>query len=192
MFQPSSFCYGVKSKQSKTKTFLDPKALLLQVGLEEGMAVADFGCGNGYFAIAAAKMVGPNGQVYALDIQESMLSQTASQAKLERAYNVSTIQCDLEKSGSCGIDDQSNDLVIVSNLIHQTQQRENVFREAYRVLKTGGQVLVVEWGPDSPFGPPRAERIPESEIRDLLEKFGFKPVKDLQAGSFHYSLLYRK
>ena len=182
----------VKKQDIKTKSFLNPVDLLSQVGLEEGMSVADFGCGNGYFSVAAAKMVGSNGQVNALDILEHMLSQTASQAKLEEVYNVTTIHCDLDNESCKQIDDQSIDFVIVSSLLHQVVKKGNILREAYRVLKTGGQIMVVEWQATSSFGPPRGERVSESDIRAKLQEFGFKPSSELSAGSFHYALLYRK
>lgn len=182
----------MKQTEKKVQTFLNPVDLLAQVGLDEGMNVADFGCGNGYFAIAAAKIVGSNGQVYALDILEHMLSQTASQAKLEDAYNVTTIYCDLEKTGSTEIEDQSCDLVIVSNFLHQVNSKDGILREAYRILKTGGQILTIEWEATSALGPPRSERVPRADMEKLLEKYGFTPVKDLRAGSFHYALLYKK
>jgi len=178
--------------KQKTRTFLKPDDLLLQAGLDSGETVADFGCGNGYYAIAAAKIVGPAGQVFALDVLEKTLSQTSSQAKLENAYNVSTILCDLEQDGCPDIEDQSVDLVILSSLLHQVEKKEAVLREAYRVLKTGGRLLVVEWNETSPLGPPRAERVSEKEARLLLEKMGLRPSTDISAGSFHYAILYNK
>ena len=60
----------------KPKTFLNPETLLREVGLTPGMTVADFGCGNGFYAVAAGSMVGKKGQVYAVDILEEALSQT--------------------------------------------------------------------------------------------------------------------
>lgn len=156
------------------------------------MTVADFGCGNGYYSVAAGSMAGPKGQVFALDILEDSLSQTSTLAKLVGILNVSTQACDLEKTGSCKLPDTSCDAVIISSLMHQVENRDNVLREAYRVLKTKGHLLVVDWLPESAFGPPSQDRISKEKLGKLLEKYGFRPAAELPAGSFHYALLYNK
>ena len=156
------------------------------------MKIADFGCGNGHYAAAAGILVGSSGEVFALDILEEALSQTAALARLSGAHNVSTRQCNLEKFGGCNLPETSCDLVIASGILHQTENRDNVLKEAYRVLKTGGRILVVEWQKNSPFGPVVADRLDVISARQLLEKQGFRPGFDLPAGSFHYALLYTK
>ena len=177
---------------TKNKTFLNPETLLKEIPLEQGMTVADFGCGNGYYSVAAAVQIGVQGQGYAVDILEEALSQTATLAKLVRVPNVSTVACDLEQLGNCHIADTSCDLVIVASLLHQAKNLDNILREAYRVLKTGGKILVVEWKPDAAFGPEASARIHPDEAAKLLGRYGFRPTKDLTAGSFHYALLYQK
>ena len=176
----------------KTKSFLNPETLLRSIPIEPNMIVADFGCGNGYYAVASAVIAGKKGQVYALDILDDSLSQTATLARLTQVHNVSTMSCDLEKIGSCKLADTSCDVVIISSLMHQVANHENVLREAYRVLKTGGKILIVEWLPESPFGPEQKSRMPKTKVEEWLPKFGFRPDRELPAGSFHYSLLYEK
>lgn len=178
--------------ENKAQKFLDPEKLLFSVPVTADMIVADFGCGNGYYSVAAAKIVGKKGQVYALDILEDALSQTATLAKLNSIPNITTRQCDLEKLGACQIPDTSCDLAIISSILHQLENKENVIREAYRVLKTGGKLIVVEWQTASPFGPEAKARINPEQVKQLLEKFSFHPAAELPAGSFHYALLYQK
>ena len=174
------------------KKFLEPNELLKLVPVERGMIVADFGAGSGHYALASAQLVGRSGEIFALDILEDSLSQIAASARLTGIHNISTQICDLEKMGSCQLLDTSCDLVIVSSVLHQAEQKDSIIREAYRVLKTGAKVLVVDWTSDAVFGPPVGERIRKDEVRNLLEKHGFRPVKELPAGSFHYALLYSK
>lgn len=172
--------------------FLNPEQILTAVPLRPGMIVADFGAGNGHYAAAAGKLVGKKGQVWAMDIMEDALSQTATLAKLEGLHNVSTRLCDLEKYGSCPVPEMGADLVIMSGLLHQAQDKDAVLREAYRVLKTGGLLLVTEWRPDAPFGPSAEVRLAPQQTRALLEQSGFRPSSELAAGSFHYALVYEK
>lgn len=177
---------------TQTKTFLDPEQLLREIPLETGMTVADFGCGNGYYAVAAGSIVGKKGQVHAVDILDEALSQTATLARLTRLNNVATHHCNLEDVGTCPLADTSCDAVILSSLLHLVQNAEPVLREAYRVLKTGGKIIVVEWKAGGAIGPGPEHRVPEAEARRLLEKYGFHPQSELPAGSFHYALLYSK
>lgn len=177
---------------TKVQSFINPEKLLKSVPILPGMVVADFGSGNGYYAVAAGAMVGKKGQVYALDILEDALSQTATLAKLVKLSNITTKLCNLEKLGGSGLDDTGSDLVMIGSILHQAIDRDALLREAYRVLKTGGRMLVVEWQPDAQFGPSVKERISEEEARQLLEKHGLRPAAKLPAGSFHYALLYSK
>ena len=176
----------------KHHSFLDPAELLQAVPAELGNVVADFGCGNGYYSVSAAQIVGSKGQVFALDIMEDALSQTASLAKTMGLSNISTRLCDLEKSGGAPINDTSCDLVIISSLLHQVEKKDIMLKEAYRVLKTGGKLLVVEWKPDANLGPAVSSRIAKNETAELLEKHGFRPISEIPAGSFHYGFLYSK
>ena len=96
--------------------FLNPSFVLAQSGIGEGMQVADFGCGQGDFALAAAKLVGPEGKVCAIDIQDSALSSTRSKARIGGLLNIVLVKGNVEVSGSerlrrrvsrCGPSDQS-------------------------------------------------------------------------------------
>lgn len=182
----------MRQTPTKVKTFLNPEELLKAILLEPGMMVADFGCGNGYYSVASATIVGKKGQVFAVDILDDALSQTATLARLVGVPNVSTKLCDLEKLGACDLPETCCDLVIISSLLHQVADKDNVLREAYRILKTGGKILIVEWKLESPFGPPSKDRLGAAAIRALLEKYSFRPISELEAGSFHYALLYQK
>lgn len=176
----------------QTQAFLNPDELLKEISLAPDEVVADFGCGNGHYAVAAAELVGSRGQVYALDVLDEALSRTAMLAKIKGCLNVITRLCDLEKLGSCPLEDLSSDVVIVGSVLHQVQNKENLLREAYRVLKTGGKLFLIEWESHSVFGPPKNARMTKNEIRNLVEKFGFRPLVEIPAGSFHYALLYTK
>lgn len=181
-----------KQNSSSASRFLNPELLLTAVPVVPGMIVADFGCGNGYYSVAAAALVGNKGEVHAIDIQEDALSQTSTLAKLMGLRNVVTKQSDLEKSGASDLEQTSCDLIMMAGVLHQAQKKEDVIREAYRVLKTGGKLLVVEWKPESALGPALSDRIEPAVAKAMLEKQGLRPINELPAGTFHYALLYQK
>lgn len=181
-----------KQNNFNSSRFLNPELLLSAIPITSGMVIADFGCGNGYYSVAAATLTSNKGEVYSIDILEDALSQTATLAKLTGLKNIITKQCDLEKFGGCDLPVTSCDLVIIGSLLHQVQNKENVIREAYKVLKTGGKLLIVEWKPEAVFGPVAKERIVLSEARGLLEKQGLRSLRELSAGAYHYALLFEK
>ncbi len=172
--------------------FINPTNVVSQMGLKSGQTVADLGCGGGFFVLAAAKMVGNSGLVYGVDVQEAKLTATQSAATQQGFSNVQVIKADLDKTIN-DLNETSCDGVILGSILHEVGSRENLLKNAYRLLKTGGKLLAVEWKPDhSPFGPPLEKRIPEPELEQELAKLGLKKVKSIPADMYHYALLFEK
>lgn len=172
--------------------FLDPGQILAHAGLEKGSVVADFGCGNGFYPVAAAKLTGENGTVYAVDVKPEALEATVSAAKHENISNVYTIRHDMELPG-VDIKENSCDIVILAGILHLAKLQQNVLKETYRVLKTGGKIIAIEWKKESlPFGPNIANRLSQKELSDLMSKSGFRYLSEQPADAFHYSLIFQK
>lgn len=172
--------------------FLDPEQILCHAGIERGATVADFGCGNGFYPMAAAKIVGQAGQVYAVDVKNESLEATQSAAKHEGFRNVTTVHHDMEQPG-VPIPVNSCDAVVLAGILHLAALQRNIMRECYRVLKGGGKVVVVEWKKESlPFGPNIARRMSPHEVIDLCAKSGFAFVAEMPADYFHYGLVFKK
>ncbi|OGE73605.1 MAG: hypothetical protein A3I07_01080 [Candidatus Doudnabacteria bacterium RIFCSPLOWO2_02_FULL_42_9] len=174
--------------------FIDPEKVLFAAGLTSNQTVADFGAGSGFYSLAAAKIVGDGGMVYSLDIQEPVLDHIAAEARLKKLRNIRTIQADLEqKEAIKEIPAGTVDLVLLVNISHQLKNLVNIYAEAYRVLKSGGKVLVVEWNDQpGPVGPTSGTRITESEVSKAAIKATFKPAGTLHVGSYHYGLIFIK
>lgn len=174
--------------------FLDPEKILFQAGLRPGQLVADLGAGSGFFAVASSKMVGETGQVYVVDIMEQALNHLSSEARLKGLRNIHTIRADLEESRACkDIPQGAVDLVILANILHQIKNKQVLLDESYRLLKTGGKLLVIEWNTDpSPIGPRANERVYEPEVLKLAEKSALKKVSRIDADRYHYCFLFAK
>lgn len=172
--------------------FVDPNNIIAYTGIQQGSTVADFGCGGGFYTVAAAKAVGGSGTVYAVDILEDKLSATISSSKQAGQKNVVVVKADLEKpldqikEGSC-------DLVILASILHEIGSRDGLIKNAYRILKTGGKILAVEWTRSSSIlGPPMERRVPQEELEHAFNSLGLRKEKDIPADSFHYSMLFVK
>src|SRR4051812_14473919 len=100
--------------------FLDPQQVLFSAGLSSNQTFVDMGAGSGFYSIAAAKIVGDQGQIYSVDILETALDHIAAEARLQNVRNIKTHACDLEKPNSCDpLPAASADMVLFANIIHQ-------------------------------------------------------------------------
>ncbi len=162
------------------------------MGLKSGQTVADFGCGSGFFVLASAKFVGNTGTVYAVDVQEAKLVATQSSATQQGFKNVQAIKADLDKPLQ-DIEATSCDAVIMASILHEIDSREILLKNAYKILKTGGKMLAVEWKPDhTPFGPPLEKRIHPEALEQEMAKLGLRKIKTIPADMYHYALLFEK
>ena len=172
--------------------FLNPAEVVAQTGLMQGQVVADLGCGNGFYVLPAAQMIGNTGVVYAVDVQTSKLAATVSIANQFGYKNVTVVQADLAKP-LLDIPPSSCDLVIVGNILHEIAQKDQLIKNIYRILKKSGHVVIVEWKKTAtPFGPPLERRIDQEKIEILLMQAGFRKAKDLLADGYHYAVLFEK
>ena len=107
--------------------------------LRLGQVVLDLGSGAGVDCFLAAQIVGPNGMVIGVDFTPAMLERAReNQAKLGLA-NVTFRQGDIE---SLPLEDSSVDVVISNCVINLAPDKDAVFREAFRVLRSGGRLMV--------------------------------------------------
>lgn len=173
--------------------FLSPKDILKQINVAPGSTVADFGCGSGFFSLAFAEAVGETGKINSFDILPSALESVESKAKLQGLNNIFTQRANLEKNGGSKLSDNSMDWVVVKDMLFQNKNKDIILGEAYRVLKAGGKMLLVEWNDeDMPIGPERDIRISEQELKRLAESQGFKMEKELDSGGFHFGAVFQK
>jgi len=165
-----------------------------KVGLEQGMNVGDLGCGNlGYFSVPAAKIVGKTGIVYAVDILKPVLLSVDGIAKKEGLDNIKTVWSNLEIVGATKIPEASLDLVATINMLFQSDKDEVVLKEAYRLVKSGGKLLIVDWkSVDVPFGPKLETRIKKEDAIKFSQDAGFKLLEEFEAGPYHFGLIFVK
>jgi ubiquinone/menaquinone biosynthesis C-methylase UbiE len=168
--------------------FLNPNEVLNQLKLSGEMIAADFGSGSGGWAIPLARRL-KFGKVYAIDILEEPLSALKNKTEIERVYNIETINSNIEKGVK--LPDLSCDLVLLTNLLFQVDDKKKVLTEAKRVLKKGGKILVIDWSPEAPLGP-KEGRISPKEVKEMAKNLSLKLEGEFKAGLFHYGLIFTK
>jgi ubiquinone/menaquinone biosynthesis C-methylase UbiE len=175
-----------------TNKFINPNLVIAQTGLMQGQVVADLGCGSGFFVLPAAQMIGPTGTVYAVDILQDKLAATISIAGQFGLKNVRVAQADLNKP-FLDLPENLCDLVIAGNILHEIEPKTQLIKNIYRLLKTGGKVLVVEWKKTAtPFGPPIEKRMDQQQLEIMLMGTGLRKAKELEADGYHYAVLFEK
>jgi len=130
--------------------------VLKHIGITEGQDVLDFGCGHGNYTIPAARLVGEGSIVYAVDEDELALDQLMNRVKLAGLKNVRRIV----PSGKSRIDldSESVDVVLLYDVLHyyyfpKGEDRRQLLREVYRVLKPDGLLSVYPTHLEPPMEP---------------------------------------
>jgi ubiquinone/menaquinone biosynthesis C-methylase UbiE len=173
--------------------FASPKQNLDQCLFSKGAHVADFGVGSGEYAFVLAKRVGEAGRVYAVDVQKSLLERIKNEGHKQGFSNIEIVQGDLEHEGSSQLRGNSMDAVIASNILFQTEHKENLLKEAYRVLRSGGRLLVIDWQDSfEGLGPERNAVVSEGAVKNMCNEIGFEMVNKINSGDYHYGLVFRK
>jgi SAM-dependent methyltransferase len=173
-------------------SFFDPLESLRRLGFQLGHSdVVDMGCGYGTFSIAAAQLT--QGIVHALDVDESMVAATDTNARRRRLQNVVAVQRDFLVDGT-GLPEGSTGYAMLFNILHG-EDPQSLLREAHRVLAVGGTVALMHWVPDerTPRGPALSIRPRPEQCLAWLCAAGFKSESQvIDLPPFHYGLFAQK
>lgn len=153
--------------------------VLREVGISEGQIVLDFGCGSGNYAIPAAKIVGKEGVVYALDKDRRALDKLMRRALAEGLKNLRRM--DTSEEVEIGLDTESVDVVLLYDIFWYFPLEDNrltrLMKEVYRISKPSALVSVLP------------KHIHKEQLKDRIENAGFQ-FKDKFSGMvIHYGSL---
>jgi len=137
-YQHSKFVFQIISLMHDNPLlpiFRNPYKLLKAAGLKPGQKVLEVGCGPGFFTIPAAKIVGKEGFIYAVDVHPLAIERVKEKIEREGVKNVKPI---LANAADTGLPDRSTDLVFLFGLRYIAGGLGNVIPEIQRILKPGG------------------------------------------------------
>lgn len=180
--------------QTTTVTLLNVNSILERMHIEANMKVADLGCGAaGRFVFPLAAAVGSMGVVYAVDILKSSLDLVKRRSNQENLANIKPVWSNLEVFGATKIPAGSLDAVLLVNTLSQSKERVNIIREAIRLLKKGGKLLVAEWKKiASPLGPALEKRVDQTLMKNSAARLGLELEDEFSAGPYHWGLIFKK
>jgi SAM-dependent methyltransferase len=126
------------------RKLVHPPLKLLGPYVRPGMSVIDMGCAMGFFSLPLAQLVGENGRVVCVDIQDKMLQALTVRAR--RAGLMGRIQTRTGRVESLGLDDLSGqmDFALAFAVVHEISDSARFFKEMADVLKAGGRGLIAE------------------------------------------------
>ncbi|MCX6682395.1 MAG: class I SAM-dependent methyltransferase [Methanoregula sp.] len=176
-----------RADDPERKEWQDPEKIFSSIGLEKGMIFVDLGCGEGYFALPAARRAGPGGKVFAVDINAEAVAQLREQAQIEGLSNLSAEVKEAEATVAC---EGCADIVFFGIDLHDFADPKKVIRNAKTMLKPTGRLVDLDWK-DKPmdFGPPKEKRFSIEKARSLIESAGFRILSVRDAGPYHYLII---
>lgn len=173
--------------------FSNPNQILEEVGITKASVVADLGAGSGHYTFSAARMTGMDGKVYALEVQKDLVEKLKSEAERNHLTNVSPIWCNIEKIGGTKLADNVIDLAIIANVLFQVEDRKDFLKEVFRIVKSHGRVLLIDWSDSyGGMGPASNAVIKENDAVTLFSQNGFKKDRNVNAGEHHYGIIFTK
>jgi ubiquinone/menaquinone biosynthesis C-methylase UbiE len=171
------------------KKWQNPEAVLMSIGLKPGFTFVDIGCGDGFFAIPAAKVVGQKGLVYRLDVDEDTINRLGERARWKGLLNLVLKVGKAEKTVLC---DGCADIVFFGIVLHDFESVTKVLSNARRMLKLDGRLIDLDWKKEPmELGPPMRIRFRQDQATSLIVKAGFKTESTMEAGPYHYLITAR-
>jgi ubiquinone/menaquinone biosynthesis C-methylase UbiE len=180
---PSSDEYAKVLEDPSRDAWQKPHAVVMALDLKATDTVADIGAGTGYFARRFALHAG---KVYAVDIDEKLLSIARSRAPA----NLQTI---LAAPDDPRLPSNSVDTIFFCDVLHHIENRPAYYVKLAKVLKPGGRVVIIDfYKKPLPVGPPESMKLSDAQVISEFQKAGFGLSKRLDILPYQYFLFFKR
>ena len=167
-----------------------PDLLLPALKLKAGDAVADIGCGSGFYTRRLAKAVGTNGVVFAVDIQPEMLALLTNKLAAENIFNVKPV---LGTITGPQLPRASVDLILLVDVYHEFDHPFEMVAAMGQALKPGGRMVFVEFRGEDPDVPiKRVHKMTEAQVRKEMAIHPLDWVETIRTLPQQHILVFRK
>ena len=167
---------------------VDPREVLAAHGIGSGHTIVDYGCGPGYLTLAAAELAGPTGKVYAVDKEPRMVELVKERCADAGLSNVEAVWND---GSNAPVPDSAADFVLCFLVLHYPETddgREAIARDIARLLKPGGQAVIVQWKAEER----RSSGITYESLVGILESAGLAADGPYPVSDAHYKAVAHK
>ena len=165
-----------------------PDEVIAAMNLKAGETIADIGAGSGFFAFRFARKVGDSGRVYAVDINPDMILYMNRRIRDSKIKNAVTV---LSAPDDPLLTDASINRFFICNTWHHVQSRPRYIGLMKKMLKPGGQVIIVDYKKRQlPVGPPPEMKLAKRDVIGEMESNGFKLAKEHSFLEYQYFLVF--
>jgi arsenite methyltransferase len=165
-----------------------PDEVIAALALKQGETIADIGAGSGFFAFRFAPHVGNVGRIYAVDVNSDMILHMNRHIRDKKLNNVITV---LSAPDDPLLMDASINRFFICNTWHHIQNRDQYLGLMRKMLKPGGQIIVIDYKKQElPVGPPPEMKLAREEVIREMESGGFKLAKEHTFLPYQYFLVF--
>jgi len=166
----------------------DCRMMLDALGVEPGATVCDMGAGNGFYTLEMARMVGPEGLVYAVDIQPEMLRMLSRRAAQEGLGNIRLV---LGSPIDPRLPVGEIDLVLCVDVYHEFSHPEAMLARIRDSLSEDGKLVLVEFRGEDPAVPIKPlHKMTKAQVRAELEPAGFRVASEFDRLPWQHLLFF--
>ena len=166
-----------------------PDQIMDAMAIAEASVVADIGAGSGWFTIRLARRVGPNGLVYAEDVQKEALTAISRRVTAEGLTNVRPV---LGQQGDPRLPRSRLHAALIVDAYHESEERVSLLGNLARSLRPDGRIGVVDFkleGGAGP-GPPMDERVSPETVVNEAKQAGLRLLSEEKFLPFQYFLIF--
>lgn len=173
--------------EEERRKWQNPEAIMVDLEVKAGLTFADIGCGNGFFALPAARLVGNEGRVYGLDADAEAIDRLKEKAAKEGLKNFKLKVGMAEETVFCN---SCADIVFFGIVLHDFKDPAKVLSNAKKMLKPTGRLIDLDWKKETMcLGPPLQTRFNEEKASNLIVTVGFKINEINEEGPYHYMIV---
>ncbi len=181
--------FGHHPDEEERRRWQNPEAILADIGLRPGLTFLDIGCGDGFFALPAARLVGEGGKVCGVDTNGEAISRLREQAAAEGLLN---LNLEVGKAEDTVLCQECADIVFFGIDLHDFSEPDRVLMNARKMLKPAGRLVDLDWKKESmEIGPPLRIRFSEEDAVSLIEGAGFQVETVKEVKPYHYLIIAR-
>jgi len=167
-----------------------PAVLMKALKLKNGDNVADIGCGSGYFTRRLAKEVGPEGTVYAVDIQPEMLTILGAKMSEAKVTNYKPVLGTIQDPK---LPENTIDLVLFVDVYHEFSHPYEMMASICKSLKKGGRVVWVEYRKEDPRVPIKPlHKMSEAQVKKEASAHPLEYVETIGALPRQHIIIFKK
>lgn len=172
----------------------DINFIIQKISIKESDIIAELGCGHhGYFVFPLARKLNKQGTLYAVDILPGVLDEIKKRAHLENLPQIKTVWANLENFKGVSIESSSVDTALIINVLNQSDKKVEILREAVRLIKCGGNLVVVDWKANAHLFGATSNRCLNTEVfRNIAPKLSLNIIEEFEVGEKYHAFILRK